>query len=131
MTEHELSGVIVVKDNNNYKQTGTGNSQGNTYFSYNQKPKLPKDTGGGGGVVSILDSYGAPLAPPRTVRPFNPLEEDPSPEPSEDDGFQSFRSQWEPMFIDKAAMATTQPPQHVFVMEENLVGASLFSHFKF
>ena len=47
-----MGGVIVVKDsnNNNYKSNVIGikspklndNTPGQTYFSYNQRPKLPK-----------------------------------------------------------------------------------------
>ena len=82
------------------------------------------------GVVGILDTYGAPVAPPRTISPYNSLEEEEeeeeaTPEP-EDDGFQSFRNQWEPMFIEKAAV--TKPPiSHVFVKENDLVRTSLES----
>ena len=55
MTEHQVGGVIVVKDNNNnnnYSNSNTligikspklnDNTPGQTYFSYNQRPKLPK-----------------------------------------------------------------------------------------
>ena len=78
------------------------------------------------GVVGILDTYGAPVAPPRTISPYNSLqeeeeEEEATPEP-EDDGFQSFRNQWEPMFIEKTAV-TNPPISHVFV-QEDLVRAS-------
>ena len=70
-------------------------------------------------VVGILDSYGAPLAPPRTARPYISLEEEAQPEP-EHDGFQSIRNQWEPMFLDKVA-TTIRPISHVFVEEKDLV----------
>ena len=57
MAEHEVGGVIVVRhnnnsfsNNNNYSNTVIGikspklndNTPGQTYFSYNQRPKLPK-----------------------------------------------------------------------------------------
>ena len=63
MTEHQVGGVIVVKDNNNYNNDNNysnnnnynsntvigikspklnDNTPGQTYFSYNQRPKLPK-----------------------------------------------------------------------------------------
>ena len=62
------------------------------------------------------------MAPPRTISPYNSLEEEATPEP-EDDGFQSIRNQWEPMFIEK--VATTIPPiSHIFVKEKDLVRIS-------
>ena len=61
------------------------------------------------------------MAPPRTISPYNSLEEEATPEP-EYDGFQSIRNQWEPMFIEKAAV-TNPPISHVFV-QEDLVRAS-------
>ena len=71
-------------------------------------------------MVGILDSYGAPLAPPRTARPYiSPVEEEAEPEPQHD-GFQSIRNQWEPMFIEKVA-STDRPVTHIFVKEQELV----------
>ena len=58
VTEHQVGGVIVVKDNNNNNFNNNNynsntvigikspklndNTPGQTYFSYNERPKLPK-----------------------------------------------------------------------------------------
>ena len=83
-----------------------------------------QDSPGSVPAVGILDSYGATLAPPRTARPYNSLDEEATPEPDRD-GFQSIKNQWEPMFIDKVA-STNSPVTHLFVNEDDLVRRILF-----